>query len=219
MVSEWLRLTKHTRTEKSNTCRSLSYATPMPKEYTARAHSYNPLALLLPRGKLSSTTSITTPPLAITLPGQSSPFPYMIIIKSQHDRERLPGLQVRAEWATTTCTFLTGCRLRMPNPDLMHVYRKILLYLLEVGFEQTSTSILTAGKLEQGEVPYKLLVWLETGEMQTEPRCAYQYPTVQSQAMVPHWETKQIWIPLPLVFKNTIISAIQLRYSISLSSW
>lgn len=158
---------------KSNTCRSLSYATPMPKEYTARAHSYNPLVLLLPRGKLSSTTSTTTPPPAITLPGQSSPFPYTISIKSLHDRERLAGLQVRAERATTTAAFLTGCRLRMPNTDLMHVYRKILLHLLEVVFEQTSMSILTAGKIEQGEVPYKLLVQLKKGEMETEPRCAY----------------------------------------------
>lgn len=40
----------------------------------------------------------------------------------------------------------------------MRVYRKILLYLLQVVFEQTSMYILTAGKLEQGEVPYKLLV-------------------------------------------------------------
>lgn len=71
-------------------------------------------------------------------------------------------------------------------------------------------SILTAGQLQQEEVPYKLLVWLEKGETKTEPKYAYQYPTVQSQAMVPYWETKQIWITLPLVFKNMIISAIQL---------
>lgn len=47
-------------------------------------------------------------------------------------------------------------------------------------------SILTAGQLEQEEVPYKLLVWLEKGETKTEPKYAYQYPTVQSQAMVPY---------------------------------
>lgn len=130
----------------------------MPKEYTARPHSYNPLALLLPSGNLSSTASITTQPLAITLPRQSSRFFYVISIKSHHDRERLGRLQVRAEWTTTTFTFLTSCRSRTPNPDLMRVYRKILLYLLQVVFEQTSMYILTAGKLEQGEVPYKLLV-------------------------------------------------------------
>lgn len=73
----------------------------------------------------------------------------------------------------------------MPSPALMHVYREILLYFLEVVSEQTSVSILTAGKLKQ-EVPYKLLVQLEKGEMHTEPRHAYQYPTVPPQAMVPH---------------------------------
>lgn len=97
----------------------------------------------------------------------------------------------------------------MLNPDLIYVYIKILLYLFKVVFEQASISTLTAGKLQQ-EVPYELLVQLEKGEMQAEPWCASWYPTVQSQAMVPYWETKQIWIPFPLVFKNMIISAIQL---------
>lgn len=46
------------------------------------------------------------------------------------------------------------------------------MHLLEVVFEQTSMSILTARKIEQ-EVPYKLLVQLQKGEMETEPRCAY----------------------------------------------
>lgn len=194
---------------KSNTWRTLSYATPIPKEYTACAHSYNPLALLLPRGKLSSTASVTTPTdyhLAWAI--------FTLPLHNQHllttwQGETWQDFRLRSEWTTTTFTFPTGCRLRMPNPYLIHVYRKILLYLFKVVFEQASISTLTAGKLEQ-EVRYKLLVQLEKGEMQTEPRYASRYPTVQSQAMVPHWETKQIWIPFPLVFKNMIISAIQL---------
>lgn len=75
----------------------------------------------------------------------------------------------------------------------MHVYGKLLLYLLEVVFEQTSMYF-DSWQLEQVEVPYMFLVHLEKGEMQTEPTYTYQYPTVQSPAMVPHWETKQISI-------------------------
>lgn len=73
----------------------------------------------------------------------------------------------------------------MPNPDLIHVYGKILLHLLKVVFEQTSMYF-DSWQLEQGEVPYMLLVQLEKGEMQTEPTYTYQYATIQSSAMVPH---------------------------------
>lgn len=73
----------------------------------------------------------------------------------------------------------------MPNPDLTHIYGKILLHLLKVFFEQTSMYF-DSWQLEQGEVPYMLLVQLEKSEMQTEPTYTYQYPTVQSPAMVPH---------------------------------
>jgi len=129
--------------------------------------------------------SVPAPPPAITLPGQSSPSPHMISIKPRHGRESLAELHGRAPRATATFAFLTGSRLRAPNPDLTGVHWKILPCLLGAGFEQTSMATLTAGKLDQ-EVPYKLLVRLEKGEMQTEPRRAYQYPTVQSQATVPH---------------------------------
>lgn len=66
----------------------------------------------------------------------------------------------------------------------MYVYEKIVLYLLEVGFERTST-YLHSWQLEQG-TPYMLLVCLDKSEMQTEAAYTYQYPTVQSPAMVPH---------------------------------
>lgn len=66
----------------------------------------------------------------------------------------------------------------------MHVYGKLLLYLSEVVFEQTSMYF--DWQLEQAEAPYMFLVHLEKGEMQTAPTYTYQYPTVQSPAMVPH---------------------------------
>lgn len=73
----------------------------------------------------------------------------------------------------------------MLNPDLMLVYGKILLYILEVVFVQTRMHF-DSWQLEQGEVPYMFLVCVEKGEMQTELTYTYQYPTVQSPAMVPH---------------------------------
>lgn len=116
MVSEWLRLTEHTHPENS-TLAEVSAMQHLGQKTTLLMHAViTHLQFCCPEG------SWAAPPKSLLHHWLSLCLGNLHLSRmwwaSNHN---MTSRTSRAEWATTTFTFLTDCRLRMPNPDLTHV--------------------------------------------------------------------------------------------------